>query len=594
MLRHCILYIFTHLLLLLGFDLYSQEIKIEFKTDNPQVTLQPTYTNENGVTFFLVDIKDSLNKLGYLEAGVDSINKEEARWLVYFHIGNRIEKVRLIADNEIVQILESFGTKTSFLNESTYTTENILFFFDKITSYWENGGFPFVSTRLNIIDIEKNIISAKIIVDKGMMIYFDSINISGDARVSAKFISALTRIKHGKPYNESLVKELDKLIRTLPFVKQTQASSIIFIGNKAKPMLYLEHKNNDFVDGIIGFAPPASGGTTRNQKLLITGEMRIKLGNMFRGGQNLDINLRFFNERSQEFQLKTEFPYIFGSNIGVELGGSGLKFDTLFSQIKGRIGFVYALNGKDKLKFFFENQGTSLISVDTNQIKSIRKIPENQSMAIRNYGIEATSNRLDYNFNPRKGYKIEGSFLVGTKSIRRDNRINSLSIKAQNGEYYNIYDSMQLNSLHYRYHFNLEKYLKIGSLGTFKTAFRGEGIFSQTIYFNELIRFGGVYSLRGFNEQSLFATNYTMMTIEYRYLLSQNANLFAFWNGAYYEDKSIARTTTKSDYPFGFGFGANLDTGVGILTLAYALGRENNNPIRFQAGKFHFGLIGLF
>lgn len=151
-----------------------------------------------------------------------------------------------------------------------------------------------------------------------------------------------------------------------------------------------------------------------------------------------------------------------------------------------------------------------------------------------------------------------------------------------------------MNMLQYRYRLLIEKYTQIGKISTIKTSAQSEGIYSPTIFFNELIRFGGVYSLRGFNEQSLFASNYTMVTLEYRYLLSQNANIFAFWNGAYYEDKSMIRTNTKHDFPFGFGFGANLETGVGVLTLAYALGRENQNPIKFQSGKFHFGLIGLF
>lgn len=574
--------------------LFSQEIKLILHTDDSSISFQPIYISEESVTQFLVRTKDSLNRLGYLEAGVDSMRKHENLWEIFLHIGNKIKNARLIMDNESIQILNNSGMRGSFLSNTEYSSERIQLLFDKITSFWENNGYPFSITRLRITEINSGEIIAKVIVDKGTGFIFDSINIMGDARVSAKFLSALTQIKPGNKYNENLVKNMDKLIRTLPFARQIRPSSIIFIGNKAKPMVYLEHKNNDFVDGIIGFAPPASGGVTPNQKLLITGEMRIRLGNMFKGGQSLDANLRFFNERSQEFILKTEYPYIFGSNMGIELAGKGVKFDTLFSQIQGRLGFIYALSGNDKLKFFFETQSTSLISVDTNQIKSTRMAPENQSMSVRNYGIDVFMNRLDYIFNPIKGYKIEGSFLIGTKAIRRDSRINSLSIKAPGGEYFNIYDSMQLNSLLYRYSLNIEKYSKLGRMSTIKTALRGEGLFSPTIYFNELIRFGGVYSLRGFNEQSLFASNYTMVTIEYRYLLSQNANLFAFWNGAYYENKSIVTSGIKSDFPFGFGFGANLETGVGILTLAYALGKENNNPIQFRSGKFHFGLIGLF
>jgi len=526
---------------------------------------------------------------GFLEAGVDRISKQIPKWIIFFHIGNKISNATLSFDKETLRLLNLSDS----IQNIPFSSSDIQSIFSQITRYWENRGHPFVSTRLQIIDIVEQDIFARVLVNKGQQILFDSIEVQGNAKVSPRYLAALTQIKPNNPYNESLVKEIDKLLRTLPFIKLTQPSTIVFIGNRAKPMLYLEHKNNDFVDGIIGFAPPSTGSSSTN-KLLITGELRIKLGNMFKGGQSLDANIRFFNERSQEFKLITEIPYIFGSNIGLEIGGSGLKYDTLFSQMQGRLGISYAMNGKDKLKFFFENQGTSLISVDTNQIKATKKIPDIQPITVRNYGVEVIFNRLDYIFNPRKGYRIESSALIGTKSIRKDSRINALALKNSGGEFFNIYDSIRMNMLQYRYRLLIEKYTQIGKTSTIKTSAQSEGIYSPTIFFNELIRFGGVYSLRGFNEQSLFASNYTMVTLEYRYLLSQNANIFAFWNGAYYEDKSMTRTNTKHDFPFGFGFGANLETGVGVLTLAYALGRENQNPIKFQSGKFHFGLIGLF
>jgi len=586
------------ILLIVGAVGFSQEIKLSFQLHNAEesfpLILENTFLSIENVNPWLENLKDSLNKMGYLEAGVDSISKKENNWLIHLYIGKRIEKAKLFFDNETKVVLGNMGIRENKLSETEFSNENIRFLFKKIVTYWENKGHPFADVKLQLLDIDSHILSANVIVNKGSMIYFDTFDISGNAKISAKFLSALTEIKPGKPYNESLVRNLDRLLRTLPYVKIIRPSGIIFTGDKAKPMLYLEHRNNDFLDIIFGIAPPAGGGLTPNQKILITGEGRVRLGNMFRGGESVDLNIRSFNERSQEFKAKFEVPYIRGTNIGVDFGGSGVKFDTLFSQFQGRIGITYSFNGTNRLKFFVENQGTTLITVDTNLIKATRRLPNNQSMTIRNYGVESIINNLDYIFNPMKGFRVNTGISIGTKTIRRDSRIASINLESA-GTKYNIYDSTQMKMLQYRYQFNLEKFTKIGQTSTIKTAFQGEGLFAPKIYFNELIRFGGVYSLRGFNEQSLFASNYTMLTIEYRYLLSQNSNLFAFWNGAYYEDKSVVRDISISDFPFGFGAGANLETGTGfLLTLAYALGREFDNPIRFQAGKFHFGLTGLF
>jgi hypothetical protein len=56
----------------------------------------------------------------------------------------------------------------------------------------------------------------------------------------------------------------------------------------------------------------------------------------------------------------------------------------------------------------------------------------------------------------------------------------------------------------------------------------------------------------------------------------------------------IQREKTFYDTPYGFGAGVNLETGAGIFTFAYALGKEQGNTIKLQSGKIHFGLTGLF
>jgi hypothetical protein len=44
----------------------------------------------------------------------------------------------------------------------------------------------------------------------------------------------------------------------------------------------------------------------------------------------------------------------------------------------------------------------------------------------------------------------------------------------------------------------------------------------------------------------------------------------------------------------GFGAGLNFETRAGIFAFNYALGKKNQNPIDFRAGKIHFGYISIF
>jgi hemolysin activation/secretion protein len=115
---------------------------------------------------------------------------------------------------------------------------------------------------------------------------------------------------------------------------------------------------------------------------------------------------------------------------------------------------------------------------------------------------------------------------------------------------------------------------------------------SENLFESEAFRIGGLKTLRGFDEESIYATMFGIGTIEYRFLLDQNSYLFAFFDGAYYENRATNKRVT--DRPFGFGLGISFFTKIGVFSLNYALGKQFQNPIDFRAGKIHFGVVSYF
>ncbi len=120
----------------------------------------------------------------------------------------------------------------------------------------------------------------------------------------------------------------------------------------------------------------------------------------------------------------------------------------------------------------------------------------------------------------------------------------------------------------------------------------GGHLVSQNLFVNELFRIGGIRSLKGFDEQAIFASSYLIGNIELRYLIQQNSNILLFWNGAYY--RNVVKSPQVSDRPFGFGAGMNFETGSGVFSIFYAVGKEMNNPINFNRAKVHFGFVNYF
>ncbi|MCB0469245.1 MAG: hypothetical protein KDC51_01010, partial [Flavobacteriaceae bacterium] len=91
-------------------------------------------------------------------------------------------------------------------------------------------------------------------------------------------------------------------------------------------------------------------------------------------------------------------------------------------------------------------------------------------------------------------------------------------------------------------------------------------MFSDTYFENELLRFGGINSIRGFEENSLAATAYGLLNLEYRYSLSPSMFVHTITDFCYLENN----ITEQKEKLYGFGFGFGILTQAGLFRLVYA------------------------
>ena len=201
---------------------------------------------------------------------------------------------------------------------------------------------------------------------------------------------------------------------------------------KAILFVYLDKKRSDRIDGIIGFAPNSQNN---NEGLLLTGEVNLELNNLFRSGKRLGLHWKSFLQRSQKLETSVAIPYLLSTPLGVNAEFDLLKFDTLYLNLRTRLGLDYRITATDRLNFFYENKSTSLITVDTQLIRLNKELPDINSLRTNFYGVEGQRQELDYIFNPRKGYDVSLNLAIGTRKIVRDNRINKVRFTEGNESY---------------------------------------------------------------------------------------------------------------------------------------------------------------
>jgi hemolysin activation/secretion protein len=218
-------------------------------------------------------------------------------------------------------------------------------------------------------------------------------------------------------------------------------------------------------------------------------------------------------------------------------------------------------------------------------------LPANVDVKSVNAGISYEFRNTNYKFNPLTGSDVSITALTGIKNIRKNNDI--LSLKTSGFNYESLYDSVKLKSYQLRLKVSAAHYFKLTKSSTFKTALN-TGLFSSpNIFRNEVFQIGGYRLLRGFDEESIYATKYAVLTAEYRSLLGLNSYLFGFLD--------IGITGTKyqnvdnSNFFTGTGLGIAYETKAGLLNLSLALGKRNDVPFNIrQAAKIHFGYVNYF
>ncbi len=556
----------------------AYKLEVHFSIDNPLMLKSLHLANSYPDTVILFHELDRIVSVaqfkGYLLAEVSDRKWDGSTLRVTLKLNELFKLLKLKNGNINEAVLKQAGYRDKLFTDVAYNPAQLEALFRSILRVYENTGYPFASVSLDSINIEKEQVTAQLLAAPNRYFVLDSLQIVGDAKVSNLFLQSYLNLKKGTAYNEAAVRTINNRIQELPFLGSGRNSRVNFRSDEAHITLFLNKKNANQFDGIIGFAPNSESG-----KVQITGDVKLKLQNVFRRAERIDFNFKGLPKQSRELSLAANLPNLLKSPLGIDLSFELFKQDTSFQNVNTRLGFNYAFSGNNRLRFFIDSRSGSLISV--SQYKNATRLPPFADVNTTLYGAGITREKLDYRFNPSKGYSIQVDASVGNKQIKRNPGLPAI-----------LYDGLTLKSSQYRVEGHADFFIPLSKRSVFTAANQTGIIFGGNLFKNELYRIGGFRTLRGFDEQSILANQYTIFNAEYRYLLERNSCLFAFINQGFLSQKT--REENLKDNPVGFGAGINFETKGGIVSLSYALGKQQNNTVNLQRGKIHFGIITIF
>lgn len=551
--------------------------------------LQETFSTKESCTGYVNKLPSLLSSKGYPAASVDSIAFDSTSAYCVLYVGEPIRHTWLKTDSIDPAILESIGwTRRSkkAVNVSEFSRIQ-----EKIMNHMENNGYPFASVTLDSIEFRSDSMYASLHIHKGPLYKIDSIRNYGTGSISTGFLQQYLGLKNGTIYKKEKLQDISGKIRELPFLQEKQPWNLTMLGTGSILNVYLDTKKSSEVNVLVGLLP--ANEQLADNKMLVTGEANINLKNSLGGGETIGVNWQQIQVKSPRLNILFQQPYLFGSSFGLNFNFDLLKKDSSYVNIGMLIGATYALSARQTGTVFLQRFTTNLLTVDTIAVKNNRRLPEQADINAVSIGVNYDWFTTDYRFNPRRGNEFFISASAGTRNIRKNNVIVKLYDNADPSFNFNsLYDTFQLKSYQFRVRLKAAHYFPVSRASTIKAAFNGGWFQSPNMFRNELFQIGGYKLLRGFDEESIFASSYGVATAEYRYLIGQNSFLSAFMDYGVSGNKSQGLNINNNF--FGAGVGMAFETKAGIFNISYAAGKRDDQKFNLRQSKIHLGYVNYF
>lgn len=491
-----------------------------------------------------------LNKKGFLASNITSTKPiNDTLILSTYDLGSKINKLGIFINPEDATLLN--------LPDSVYWTkfENVENFIQENLLKLEAKGYSLTKIELeNFYPSNKDLL-AHLKVHKTKKRLLNEIVINGYKNFPKSHQKIIDKKFLNKTFNKENLEQLRKEYENFRFINQTKSPEILFTTDSTKTYVYIEKSNNNTFDGYIGF----TNNNEESSKIQFNGYLDISLTNLLNTGELFKIYWKNDGKQQSTFDATLELPYVFNSKIGVRGNLNIFKQDSTFQNTRTGIEAGYYFNYNSKLHIGYQSTESSDIS-NSNSL-NLNDYKNSFYTATYNYLQPSTNDDLFFE-------KLKLNLKIGTGN--RSSKLNN--------------SKQQIIELifNYQIYLNQKNRILLKSTNYFLN--------SPHYMISELYRFGGLNSIRGFQENELQGNLFTSLNTEYIHLLNPNIYVNTIFDYGYSEDP----IANFSDKYLGIGIGAGIKTKTGLMKINYVNGNKNNKKREFKNSIIHISFIVKF
>lgn len=524
--------------------------------------------------------KDSLVQDGFFLTSIDEFEIKDSLVHIKIHLGNRIEFIEI---EPSINSVDFPFTKKQF--KSWQSVED---FKKRVLRFYTDNGFLDTKVSLDSLMQNKKSFQAILNIQKGKQYRLDTLKVGSNSNISYPYLVQYFNIREDEIITSQLIDKIKERGRQSEIFQLIGEPKIqLNPWGTASIHLNLKEKKANAFDLLIGLLPNSSTSIAE-KALLVTGQGKLRVMNPFGKGREFKIDYRQLQPESPMLNVATFLPSILKQNFGVRGKFDLTKQDSAFVNLNFKLGANYRLNEKSHLVFHVNSVRSYLQKVDTTRVILLKELPESVDFNKVIYSAEYMYSKIDRPVVTRKGLKMSSDFGVGVLRIQPNSSI--LNIRDNSFDYSTLYNGLIESLPIYEANIAAQYFYPIGKNATALYQNRSGSKWHQYYASNDLFRLGGAKSIRGFDEMSYFSNLYTINTLEYRLLLSQESFFSLFSDVAFLENKK----KNQENILIGIGTGLDISTKAGIFTIDMAIGRDKMNPFDFSQSRIHFGYINVF
>jgi outer membrane protein insertion porin family len=436
----------------------------------------------------------------------------------------------------------------------------------RLLGYCERQGYPFARCLIDSLSVRKggeiDSIDICLRLEPGEHVTIDEIRVEGTEETDPDVVIRETRIQPGEVYDPDRVEAIRDRLNRLNIFSEVAEPELYVRGERGGLLITVREGPTNTFDGVLGYVPAAVDGAGG----YLTGLVAVGMRNLFGTGRKLQFRWYRQDRYSQELMVRYTEPWVFA--LPLNLGGGFFQRQQDSAFVRRVVDFRGELLASERLTLGSSFESTSTIpSADT----SVQRVRRSSSIAL---GVDLGYDSRDDLYAPQGGVYLRTDYHY----VRKTSQAGQGMPEGRSSQ----------QRLTTDVEFYLEPFTRqVVALGGHLRQITGGDLEEGDLFW-----MGGALSLRGYRENQFLGSVVMWANNEYRVGLARRTFLFAFFDAGYYSRPAdlAAGIAGNADFLFGYGVGIRLSTGIGMLGLSVALGKDDT----FAEAKVHVGLINEF